>query len=80
MHFPQTQVVTLIESLVYALAYMQKNNYKHHDFYPTNIYFQQGVFKITNPATTEQSAYFKTSQSIYIPIQELVLVSFLHNW
>ena len=50
MFFPQNQVVVLLESLVYALAYMEKNSLRHHDFYPTNVYYNSGCFKITNPS------------------------------
>lgn len=57
MHFPQSQVVALIESLVYALAYLEKNSIRHHDFYPTNVYYHSGIFKLTNPVSHETSAY-----------------------
>lgn len=71
MHFPHSQVVTLIESLVYSLAYLEKNNMKHHDFYPTNVFYQNGLFKIANPLSIEASAYSLTQArkifSIYRP-------------
>ncbi len=60
MFFPQPQVVLLIESLVYALAYLEKYGFKHHDFYPTNIFFCEGVFKITNPMVINESGYALT--------------------
>lgn len=62
MYFPQGQVVQLLESLVYALAYMEKNSLRHHDFYPTNVYYTAGAFKISNPTLVEASAYLLTQE------------------
>ena len=69
MHFPQIQVVALIESLVYALAYLEKNSIRHHDFYPINLYYCDGIFKIANPLSIEFSAYALTEQRRTIVIK-----------
>lgn len=79
MHFPQAQVVGLVESLVYSLRYLQKFEYKHHDYYPTNIQYCAGVFKITNPLLTNASAYVLTQQSKGIATQENASASSLRN-
>jgi hypothetical protein len=63
MHFPQQQVVLLVESLVYSLRYLQRVGLPHHDFYPTNAHYAAGIFKMTNPLTLESSAYALTQQS-----------------
>ena len=49
MHFPENQMISLLEALVYSLAYMTKKGYYHHDFYPTNIFYENGRFIIKNP-------------------------------
>lgn len=79
MHFPQTQVVALIESLVYALAYLQKNSLRHHDFYPSNIHYQQGLFKVTNPLTVTGSAYELTQGRTRCGMQASGSVSYRRN-
>jgi hypothetical protein len=48
--------------LVYALAYLEKAGIRHHDFYPTNVYYSSGIFKISNPALQETTAYGLTQQ------------------
>ena len=63
MHFPKSQVVILIESLMYSLAYIKKCSYIHHDFYPTNVYYSNGIFKIVNPVLIDTSAYSLTQSS-----------------
>lgn len=68
MYFPQAQVVTLIESLVYSLRYLQKFDHKHHDYYPTNVHYCSGIFKITNPLTFSASAYVLTQESNFFII------------
>ncbi len=68
MHFPHSQIITLIECLVYSLAYVDKNKIKHHDFYPTNIFYQNGIFKIANPLIVENSGYELTHKSKNISI------------
>jgi hypothetical protein len=40
MHFPEPQLVSLLEGLVYSLAYLSKKSIPHHDFYPTNIFYK----------------------------------------
>ena len=62
-HFPYSQILGLIESLVYALAYMAKKKCNHHDFYPTNIYYCEGRFKLINPLEIQASGFYLTSQS-----------------
>lgn len=63
MHFPENQVVGLLESLVYSLAYLCRKGIGHHDYYPTNIYYMGGVFKLLNPALVACSGYSITQQS-----------------
>ena len=63
MHFPEPQMVSLLESLVYGLAYLSKKNIPHHDFYPTNIFYKDGKFKLLNPAVLSYSSYSITQQS-----------------
>lgn len=63
MHFPQAQVVGLVESLVYSLRYLQKFEYRHHDYYPPNIHYCGGAFKVSSPLLTNSSAYVLTQQS-----------------
>jgi serine/threonine protein kinase len=75
MHFPKSQAVILIESLVYALRYMHRCEYKHHDIYPTNISYVKGIFKLTNPLLVNASSYALTQQSIQTLIQERGLAS-----
>lgn len=65
-HFPYSQILGLTESLVYGLAYMTKKNCNHHDFYPTNIYYVDGKFKIINPLEIQASGFYLTSQSNFI--------------
>jgi|688.fasta_scaffold1233334_1 hypothetical protein len=79
MHFPKSQAVILIESLVYALRYMHKYEYKHHDIYPTNVSYVRGIFKLTNPLLVNASSYALTQQSILQLIQERDLAFWLQN-
>lgn len=67
----------MTESLVYALAYLEKHNIKHHDFYPSNVFYHQGIFKVSNPLTVECSAYTLTHNSNNHFIQESVSASCL---
>jgi serine/threonine protein kinase len=62
MHFPEHQIRGLLESLIYGLAYMAKKDINHHDFYPTNIYYNNGCFKILNPLMVKYSGYSITQQ------------------
>ena len=48
MHFPEYQILSLLECLVYSLAYMSKKSINYHNFYPTNIFYNNGSFKILN--------------------------------
>lgn len=50
--------------MVYSLAYMTKKDINHHDYYPTNIFYTNGIFKILNPLILKNSAYSLTQQSI----------------
>jgi len=52
-----------LESLVYSLAYLTKKDINYHDFYPTNIFYNNGVFKILNPLVVKFSGYALTQQS-----------------
>lgn len=63
MHFPQAQAVVLVESLIYSLRYLQRHAISHHDYYPTNVHYAGGAFKIASPITLEASAYSLTQQS-----------------
>lgn len=36
--------------------------YKHHDYYPTNIFYSRGQFKINNPIMVQVSGYTRTQQ------------------
>ena len=63
MHFPQAQAVILVESLVYSLRYMQREGVAHHDYYPTNVHYHNGMFKVANPMIASVSAYSLTQQS-----------------
>ena len=65
MHFPENQMISLLEALVYSLSYMTKKGYYHHDYYPTNIFYDNGSFLITNPKTLQCSSYGITQQRIY---------------
>jgi hypothetical protein len=65
MHFPEYQIHGLLESMVYSLAYMVKKDVNHHDFYPTNIFYNNGAFKVINPALLKSSGYSLTQQSNY---------------
>lgn len=62
MHFPEDQVVTLLECLAYSLAYLSSKAVPHHDFYPTNILYNQGQFRVRNPAALDYSSYSITLQ------------------
>lgn len=62
MHFPEDQVVGLMESLVYSLAYLCKKSVANRDFYPTNIFYSEGTFKVRNPLALTCSAYAITQQ------------------
>lgn len=63
MHFPEYQIRSLLECLVYSLAYMSKKSINYHDFYPTNIFYNNGSFKILNPLTAKKSGYSLTQES-----------------
>lgn len=65
MHFPEYQVISLLESLVYSLAYLVKKEINYHDFYPTNVFYNNGIFKIANPLAVKLSGYSLTHQSTY---------------
>lgn len=41
---------------------MTKKNMNYHDFYPTNIFYNNGNFKIANPLTIKFSGYSLTQQ------------------
>lgn len=64
MHFPEYQIISLLESLVYSLAYMTKKGISHHDYYPTNIFYSNGVFKLLNSLMLKYSAYEMTQKRI----------------
>lgn len=64
MHFPEYQIISLLECLVYSLAYMSKKNINYHDFYPTNIFYSNGNFKMLNPLLAKMSGYSMTQQRI----------------
>jgi hypothetical protein len=68
MHFPQGQAVVLVESLVYSLRYLQREGLPHHDFYPTNVHYHAGIFKIANPLALDTSAYALTQQRTSLSI------------
>jgi len=55
-----------LESLVYSLAYLTKKDVNYHDFYPTNIFYSNGVFKILNPLVVKLSGYALTQQSNFL--------------
>ena len=63
MHFPEPQMIALLESLVYGLAYLSYKDITHHDFYPTNIFYKDSRFRIVNPMITPCSGYSITHQS-----------------
>ena len=63
MHFPEPQMMALLESLVYGLAYLHNKDIRHHDFYPTNIFYKDSRFKLLNPVATPCSGYSITQQS-----------------
>ena len=79
MHFPETQMIGLLEALVYSLAYLSKKNIPHHDFYPTNIFYKDGKFKLLNPLTLACSGYSITQQSTFLSIQEKDSVFYLRS-
>lgn len=64
MHFPEEQVVALLEALTYSLAYLCKKSIPHHDFYPTNILYHEGIFRVRNPLGIVCSAYTITQKSM----------------
>ncbi len=43
---------------------MTKKGINHHDYYPTNIFYSNGVFKLLNPLMLEHSAYAMTQKRI----------------
>ena len=63
MHFPEPEVISLLESLVYGLAYFSKKKLPHHDFYRTNVFYKEGKFKILNPLALVSSSYELTQKS-----------------
>lgn len=81
-HFPYSQVLGLTESLVYGLSYMTKKNCNHHDFYPANIYYSEGKFKVINPFEIQASGFCLTSQSSFFLINKKSKdsVFYHHNW
>lgn len=62
MYFPEENVISLLESIVYAMAALEVKQIRHHDIYPTNIFFHNGIFKLSNPSMTPQSSYSLTLQ------------------
>jgi hypothetical protein len=43
------------------MAFLEKKGFRHHDIYPTNIYYVDGAFKLTHPKFVE-SSYEMTRQ------------------
>jgi hypothetical protein len=66
MHFPEYQIRGLLESMVYGLAYMTRKDLNHHDFYPTNVFYKNGTFKLLNPLALNCSGYSITQQSMLL--------------
>ncbi len=53
---------------------MNKNKLNYHDYYPTNVFMQNGHFKVANPLVVSFSGYQLTYLSIFYVMQEKDLV------
>lgn len=73
--FPEEEVLTLIESMSYALAYLESKGWAHHDVYPTNIFYADGIFKLAHPRFVRPS-YRLTIESKQSATQENGSASF----
>ena len=40
---------------MYAIAYLENKGWEHHDIYPTNIYYVDGIFKLAHPRFVQTS-------------------------
>ena len=69
----------LFESLIYAMSALEAKHIRHHDIYPTNVYFVNGVFKLSNPIVTPQSSYSLTLQGKRFSFLSPELIMFLRE-